>query len=238
MTEIAQPTGIERVFLYGDLAEKFGKVLEIHAETVAKALQIIEANFYGKFFARLRNGEFFVWREDGSGVENAEDAIMTSSCKELHIMPKVEGSGGRGGIMAVLGVVLIGAAFIFSGGLAAGGLQAAWAGMQGTIWGTVAQLGAGLALSGIASMLAPQLDLDTNANEDKKPSYLYSGPVNLEREGGAIPLIYGFPIVGSVVISGGIEIEDIPIDDDDEDDTPAEPTVSNDNIVEWRSSNN
>lgn len=236
MSVVAPSQGIEKVFLYGDLAEKFGSVLEVHAETVAKAIQILEANFYGQFYARLRDGEFFVWREDGSGVETAEEATMFSSCKELHIMPAVEGSGGRGGIMAILGVALIGAAIFFTGGLAAGGLQATWAGMQGTLWGTVAQLGAGLALSGVASMLAPQMNFDTNANEERKPSYLYSGPVNLEHEGGAIPLIYGFPIVGSVVISGGISVEDIPVDQTDEEAQQEYVEETTGDIIVWRPS--
>lgn len=232
MNDAIPEPGIEKVFLYGELAELFGDVLEVHAETVAKALQIIEANFYGKFYNRLKEGEYFVWRDNDIPVCEVEDMIMGSSCKELHIMPRVEGSGGRGGIMAVLGTVLVGAAIFFSGGLAAGGLSATWAGMQGTLWGTVAQLGAGMALSGIATMLAPQVGFDTNANESRKPSYLYSGPINLEREGGAVALIYGFPIVGSVVVSGGITVEDIPVDQEP---TEAEyEELASEEMIVWR----
>lgn len=232
---MTEQVGIQKVYLYGELADLFGAVLEVHAETVAKALQIIEANFYGKFFSHIRDKSYFLWRETGEAIELVEDLIIGSSCKELHIMPAVEGAGGRGGIMAVLGTVMVGAALFFTGGLAAGGIQAAWAGMQGTLWGTVAQLGAGLALSGIASMLAPQLDLDTNANEERKPSYIYSGPVNLEHEGGAIPLAYGFPIVGSVVVSGGISIEDIPIDQAPTDSEYEE--LATEELIVWRNAN-
>lgn len=211
MSETKPDFGIEKVFFYGDLAEKFGAELEIYAESAAKALQIVEANFYGQFYTRLREGEYFVWRENGESLENIEDIGLLTSCKELHIMPSVAGEGGRGGMMSVLGTVLVGAALFFSGGLAAGGILPAFQAMQGTIWGTVAQLGMGLALSGISTLLGPKLPIDNGANEERKTSYIYSGPINLEHEGSAIPLIYGFPMVGSVVISGGVEVEDIPL---------------------------
>lgn len=200
---------IRRIHLYGDLAERFGDVLEIHAKSVAHAVQIIEANFPGQFMKFLRERAFFVWYDDeDKSLVALDEMVVGTSHSDLHIMPAISGESKKGGLMAVLGVVLIGAAIVFSGGTLAAPLQSL-AATQGTIWGTVAQLGVGLLLSGVAQMLAPVPDFESQPNEEDRPSYIYSGPSNTEYEGGAIPVIYGAPYVGSVVVSASLQIEQI-----------------------------
>lgn len=211
--------GIETILLYGKLAEEFGERLDIHADTVPKALQIMEANFFGRFYRALREGEYFVWTDnpDGSvrGYDNPEALMLSTSNKVLHIMPRVEGaSNKKGGLMAILGIALVGVAIIASGGTLAAplaGLQGAMS--SGTIWGTVAQLGLGMALSGIGTLLVPMPKMDLDAGDrDDQQSYILSGPINTLSEGGAIPVLYGSPIVGSTVVSAGIDVEQIAVE--------------------------
>ena len=205
---------ISKVLLYGDLAEKFGKELEIHGSNCAKVLQILEANFPGKFYSRLKTGEFFVWQDDERGIETPEDVVMGTGKPELHIMPAVAGAGGRGGLLAILGTVLLGAAVVFSGALAAptlgAGVSALFSG--GTVWSTVATIGLGLTLSGVSQLVAPMPDTsrtDSNERSEDRPSYLYTGPVQNVNEGGAIPLVYGRPFVGGIIVSGGVAVEQL-----------------------------
>ncbi len=61
----------------------------------------------------------------------------------------------------------------------------------------------------------PDLEIDADP-EDQHQSYILSGPINTMNEGGAIPVLYGAPIVGSTVISAGLEIEQIAIEADEE----------------------
>ncbi|WP_058099498.1 tail assembly protein [Paracoccus sp. MKU1] len=203
---------IRGVKLYGRLKKEFGETFPVVAENAARALHIMEANFIGRFLTAIREGEFFVWIEEECGkrkkkhpITDESGFLSTVTSGVLHIAPRGKGSSRRkGGLMALLGAVLVGAALIFSGGMAAGGLQSAFGAMQGTFWGTVAQLGVGMMLSGIGMMLSPMPGMEET---DDSQSYTFSGATNTMTEGGAIPVIYGEPFVGSTVISAGISIE-------------------------------
>ncbi|WP_019298402.1 MULTISPECIES: tail assembly protein [unclassified Leisingera] len=211
---------IQKVMLYGHLAEKFGGELPIKGNTPTRVIQIIEANFHGQFYNALKVGEYFVWSERADGTERgygtAEDLTMSTSDEVLHIMPRIEGaSSNKGGITAVLGLVLIGVAIVASNGAAAGlvgSLDTALA--SGGLASTAAHMGIGMALSGIGLMLSPMPELNIdNDPDDQQQSYILGGPINTMSEGGAIPVIYGAPIVGSTVISAGVSIELLAVDE-------------------------
>lgn len=73
-------------------------------------------------------------------------------------------------------------------------------------------VGAGLIIAGASIMAAPTPE--TGEYEDKKKdeqSFLFDGPVNVNKQGVAVPLIYGETYTGSVTISAGIRTEDIPV---------------------------
>lgn len=208
---------IQNVKLYGHLADKFGNELPIKGDTPTRIINVMEANFPGQVYTALREGDYFVWseNEDGRkrGYETPENLIVSTSDEILHIMPRIEGSSKqKGGIMAIIGIALVGVAIIATGGIATAGLGQALGGALagGAIWGTVAQMGLGLALSGIGSMLMkpPNVTFD-NDPDDQQQSYILGGAINTNSEGGAIPILYGAPIVGSTVISGGIDIEQV-----------------------------
>lgn len=211
--------GIQNVKLYGRLADLFGDDLPIKGDTPTRIIQIMEANFPGQVYTALQKGEYFIWSADADGnergYETEEDLIMSTSDQTLHIMPRIEGaSNQKGGLTAVLGMVVIGVVIAASGGAAAGVLPALKGAFgAGGLASTAAQLGLGMAISGIGSMLVkmPDMTLD-NDPEDSQQSYILGGAINTMSEGGAIPVIYGAPIVGSTVISGGIDIEQISVD--------------------------
>lgn len=112
------------------------------------------------------------------------------------ITPVIAGAGAAGRILA--GVALIAASFIPG--------VAAWAGP--TAYSLIIGVGASLVLGGVAQLLTPIATLPTGADSSKDPrkNYSFSGVQNTSRMGTPVPVIYGETIVGSVVISAGIDI--------------------------------
>lgn len=68
-------------------------------------------------------------------------------------------------------------------------------------------IGASLVLGGVAQLLTPVPKIPTGKNSDKDPrkSYSFSGVQNTSRQGVPVPIVYGETLVGSVVISAGID---------------------------------
>lgn len=50
--------------------------------------------------------------------------------------------------------------------------------------------------------------LKNGDSPDNSASYSFAGPVNTEAQGNPVPVVYGRMIVGSAVISAGIDAED------------------------------
>ena len=113
----------------------------------------------------------------------------------------------------LLGAALIGLSFVpfggaFSGfasggGLFGGGFATAGFGSKALLY-----VGANLVLGGISAMLTPLPSID-NSEADPENSFAFSSPINVSRAGIPIPLIYGRRVVGSAVISAGIDIEEV-----------------------------
>jgi predicted phage tail protein len=64
-----------------------------------------------------------------------------------------------------------------------------------------------LLLGGIAQLLTPTPKATQGADgqDDPRKSYSFSGIQNTSRQGVPVPIVYGETIVGSVVISAGID---------------------------------
>lgn len=68
--------------------------------------------------------------------------------------------------------------------------------------------GIGMAAGGVVQMLSPQPKGRNGQESSNQPSYIFNGAVNTEAQGHPVPLLYGRMIVGSAVISAGIEADD------------------------------
>jgi predicted phage tail protein len=68
-------------------------------------------------------------------------------------------------------------------------------------------IGASLALGGVAQLLTPMPTVPQGADtqDDPRKSYSFSGIQNTSRQGVPVPIVYGETVVGSVVISAGID---------------------------------
>lgn len=201
---------MRNIVLHGRLKKLFGGPFAIDVATAGEAIRALSANFPQKFLEALSVGSYEVVRGKASkGMRLVEDDINTFrlGSADLHIIPVTAGSKKNGGMLkAILGVALIGVAIFASGGT----LAAPLAGLTGGgMWGTVAMLGVGMALSGVSQMMAKK---EESKDETKKEdSFAFSGPGNAAEQGNPVPLIYGRVMTGSIPISFGVDVEDIPI---------------------------
>jgi predicted phage tail protein len=110
-------------------------------------------------------------------------------------VPVVAGAGAVGRIIA--GIALVALSFlIIPLGIAAAGAGIATA---------VGLAGASLLLGGIAQLLTPTPKISKDEGDPRK-SFSFSGIQNTNRAGVPVPVVYGETLVGSVVISAGIDI--------------------------------
>jgi len=222
---------MKSIVLHGALAEFTGQSeYRVEVSDAREAFSWLFAMFpHARNLFKTQNWNIFYGDPEDKELPmwslGADEFTIGTSRDEIHIAPEVCGLGGSNGtIKTVVGIIIIAAAVFFSGGTLAGLATAAPGalGAAGATYGTIAYVGAAMALSGIAQMLTPMPDMsaggttDRNA-ADQRPSYLFNGAVNVLEEGGAVPIIYGLHRVGSTVISSGVEIEQIayvaPIDE-------------------------
>jgi len=207
---------MRKVHLHGRLKKLFGGPFDLEVATAGEAIRALNVNFPGKFMDALKEGSYEVIRgdkKDGDRLDLEDVNTFNLGSADLHIVPVVEGSrsqGKGGGILkAILGVALIGAAIFFSGGALATPIMGGGGMLGGMTYGHMAMLGVALTLAGVSQILSPAEDPSDETKKDD--SFSFSGPGNAYSQGNPVPLIYGEVITGSVLISGGLDIEDIPV---------------------------
>ena len=195
---------MKTIRLHGELGKRFGREFKLDVQTPAEAVRALRVIVPG-FHAYLVEHAKSAFKVFVGGSNRSDDAAAPCSDREIiRIAPTVQGANAIGRI--VLGAALI----YFSGGLAAGlmgtGLMSASATAAG-ISASLVGVGVSMVLGGVVQLLSPQQSYDSAASEspENKPSYNFNGPVNTTAQGHPVPLCYGRMIVGSAVISAGLE---------------------------------
>jgi predicted phage tail protein len=197
---------LRKIRLYGKLAKFIGhRVLEADVATAAEAVRFLLAN-WPELERHMADQHYRV--SVGTYDLLAEELHDPAGQAPISFVPVIAGAGAVGRIIA--GVALIALAIALPGiGLAAGAKGAA------VIFGTtfsatslsIGFLGASLVLGGVAQLLTPTPKVPTgpDTQNDPRKSYSFSGIQNTSRQGTPVPIVYGETIVGSVVISAGID---------------------------------
>jgi len=202
---------LRTVKLYGELAEFVGyKELDAVINSTADAIKFLISNF-PKLEAHMADRYYQVLVDD---YEIGEDDIHNPiGQSDISIVPVITGAGGNTGKL-LLGAALIGfaiasggAGFAIGGGnfgfIATGASPSAFAALAGNI-------GIGLTLMGVSEMLFPQPQpKDFNDEQDPRISFSFSGVQNTSRAGTSHPIVYGEIVTGSVVISAGIDTNQV-----------------------------
>lgn len=207
-----------KVTLHGELGERFHKEWDLAVKTVGSALNAINEFMDGKLFKHLHskeqkgayyrvliNGEDFVSEkplhsEDVyEDIKNSNLVAKIEDLRTVDIVPLLEGA--KEIAIAILGVLLIVVGVLITIGTLGGG----------AILGVgLIMVGIGLLAAGVTALISkpPAFD-DFREVEGGRSSYLFNGPVNIQKEGGPIPVGYGRLLVGSQVISASYLVSDI-----------------------------
>ncbi len=205
---------LRKIKLYGELAEFVGhKEFEVKADTLASAVSFLVNNFEG--IDRFMNPKYYQVKVGNYAVDESELSHPIGQ-EDIHFIPVISGAG-RGFGKILLGAALIGLAFIpFAGagtGLGAafkGGFSAAKFANVGFISKGLAGLGTALVLQGVSEMLFPlPKPPKFESEEDPRLSFSFGGTQQTGRAGTPVPLVYGEIFTGSVVISGGVDTEQV-----------------------------
>jgi len=183
---------VASVCLYGPLADTYGARHEFDIRNAREAVRALAANFDGFMKDFLATGEYYLV-VDGTEL-SGDDAPLMPVTAEVHLVPKIEGSG----------LEIIGSAIASS--------IAGWLGVSAITAKIITGVLMTAVMLGVSMLLAPRPPKMGGRDERKDDSYLFSGPANLTAQGAVIPVAYGTVHVGSVVISAGIETGEEPID--------------------------
>ena len=192
--------------VYGQLA-KFLKRRTFRAEvaSAAEAVRFLLANF-PQVERHMVDQDYRV--SVGARALDAEELHEPAGGSEITIVPVIGGAGAVGRIIA--GVALVAAAVI---------IGQPWLGAYA--FSMIVGVGASLALGGVSQLLTPvprmagpgasSMGGMAKAADDNDPrkNYSFSGIQNVTRSGTPIPIQFGEIIVGSVVISAGIDVDQV-----------------------------
>ena len=212
---------LRKIRLYGHLAEHCGqKVFEAVARTPAEAIRFLLCNF-PELRSIMGAGHYTVavgphTLQLGQSPEQLGYPLMAHD--DIRIIPVVTGANiFRNLAFIALGAVLIGAA-IATGGVSLGltgfssnaivGVSSLSAIQTGAIAAAAGNIGIGLALTGVAGLLSPTVPTP-DIDNDPRNNFSFSGIQNVAREGVPVPVAYGEVIVGSVVVSAGLNVEEL-----------------------------
>jgi predicted phage tail protein len=201
---------LRKINLYGKLAKFIGhRVLEADVATAAEAVRFLLAN-WPELEAHMSDQHYRV--SIGTYDLAAEELHDPAGQAPISFVPVMAGAGG-GALKIIVGIALIALSFGI-GSIAAGAAFAAssvaLSGLSTIAFAVnaLAYLGAALILGGVAQLLTPTPKLTQGADSEGDPrkSYSFSGVQNTSRAGVPVPVVYGETLVGSVVISAGIDI--------------------------------
>jgi len=187
---------LRTIRIYGRLA-KFLKRRKFEAEvsSAAEAVRFLLANF-PQLEQHMADQHYRV--SVGSYDLAVDELHDPAGLQEIKIVPVVAGAGATGRIIA--GVALLAIGFLVPG-IGALGVQ------------LLVGVGASLVLGGVAQLLTPVPTLSTpstaDTEKDPRKSYSFSGIQNTSRQGTPVPIVYGETLVGSIVISAGIDTEQV-----------------------------
>tara|TARA_R100001163_G_C5038702_1_gene177311 strand:- start:620 stop:1237 length:618 start_codon:yes stop_codon:yes gene_type:complete len=202
---------LRKIKLYGELAEFVGhKEFEVQVDSLAKAVSFLINNFEG--IDRFMNPKYYQVKVGNYDIGEKEIHHPVGQ-EDIHFIPVISGAG-RGVGKILLGAALIGIAIAAPGaGFAFGksgvGFIATGA-APNALMAAIGNIGIGLTLMGVSEMLTPlPKSRDFSSEQDPRLSFSFSGTQQTSRAGTPVPIVYGEIFTGSVVISGGVDTEQV-----------------------------
>lgn len=135
-----------------------------------------------------------------SGDKQTIDAIvpelfefpLSEKAEHIHIFSAVEGAGIELTAWLVMNMEI--------------GLTAAT-----FISAAVTNLAVSVVVGLVSSALSASPDTSSGSEKaDQRPSFLFNGAVNVVEQGYPVPLVYGIHTAGSIVVSAGVDVAELP----------------------------
>lgn len=201
------------VKLYGELAIKFTDSIDLAINNAAEAIRALSANFEDFRGYLLSYTPGFIIKVGELSINREDIANPVGKDETIHIIPHIVGSGKAGSI--ILGAVLIAATWGAGAAVVAGkttigavGSFGGFAVSAGTA-AAIQSMGVGLVLTGISSLLFAPPRQQVQTAVENTPNTYFNGAVNTISQGLPVPIGYGKLLVGSAVISAGININSL-----------------------------
>lgn len=190
---------IRTIHLYGQLAEKTGvEVIELDANTPRQLISALRSQLpeFRTAMIDLPKTAIVLSNKDKSQVEPLTPDTFEFPLADLdhiHIFAETEGAGIEAYLVA---------SFI------SWGMSTAIATVLGSV---VFNLAVSFVMGAISRALAPSPDTsDGGGRPEERPSFLFNGAVNVVEQGYPVPLVYGTHTTGSIVISAGVDVAELP----------------------------
>tara|TARA_B100001250_G_scaffold376791_1_gene365326 strand:- start:7212 stop:7877 length:666 start_codon:yes stop_codon:yes gene_type:complete len=169
---------LRKVYLEGELGEKYGKVAEVKAESVREVMQYLQANHdtINKYFidsTEQRNIGFTVKIAD-TYVDDDRELLLPFDKGDIIITPTP--MGAKGAVKVIVGVVLVIVGILVSP-------------TNPKLGYALISMGANLVMTGIQEMMAP--DPSTDAETEEEEGYIFQGAEASIIEGYPVPILYG-----------------------------------------------
>ena len=194
---------IRKVYLDGELAEKFGSEFTINAKTMSDVFRNLECNFpeMRQYLMECHEKDVgFLCQIGDEGLQDEEELLLSLGEGDVYISPQPAGSkSGIGKILAAIAIIalviyapqLIAYGMGSTTGFTAAGTVAYGVGSFAAAYsGILIGLAVNLALTGIQQMMAPDPSVD-DFNNDRETSYLFQGAEQNVIEGDPVPVVYG-----------------------------------------------
>ena len=192
---------LRKIKLYGKLAKFIGhRVLEADVATAAEAVRFLLAN-WPELEAHMSDQHYRV--SIGTYDLTAGELHDPAGAAPISFVPVVAGAGATGRIIAA--IALIAASFFFPAAAPAAAALTIGGSTFTAVGAAIFFAGVSLLLTGVAQLLTPTPTTSKDEGDPRK-SFSFSGIQNTNRAGVPVPVVYGETLVGSVVISAGIDI--------------------------------
>lgn len=196
-----------KVYLYGALKQRYGRVFEFDASTPAECVRALSANLEGFRAALVGHDAGFVIRAGREPLALGEVGNPLGK-RSFHLVQLVAGAekGAVGQILTGIAIV-VASSYTFGAAAAAAG-----SGASATAWGAAhtfaTSLGMSMVIGGVSGLLAQNPTGAGASERGGNPSYLFSGARNTYGQGHPVPLLYGRLRVGGACVSASIATVD------------------------------
>jgi len=181
---------LRKVYLEGEIADRFGSEFEIEADSFADVMSCLNANFddFRQYITECyEKGIGFICQVNGKGIQKEEELLL--NYKEGDMIISAAPMGSKGGIGKIIAAVVIAVILMTPGLRETFLLYSAEAAALTTFGKVVAMVAINLAMTGLQEMMAPDPSVDDSVQQDE--SYLFQGAGQTILEGDPVPVLYG-----------------------------------------------